>query len=235
MTPKDIEDPGVATFENAKRLHEDAELLEEMDRFPTAFALAVLAQEEYAKAFMLHLASEQAFKPDATLSKALSNHLCKQLVALIMEYLQRKDFFELRNEPGIYCNVRNLPKYVIDAIHIIVHEYTRGLKRHDWLDPDDRKVDPKANRIATGVIDREKQNGFYVRLTTDGIVRNKPDSISAKQCRLEMERTAKVADAVWVSDGKLKTGASLELPKIIALFQVLSGLMSVEEFNRNWW
>ena len=47
-------------LENGDRLAKDAEYLCEMDRFPSAFALCILAKEEYAKAFMLHLVHVEA-------------------------------------------------------------------------------------------------------------------------------------------------------------------------------
>jgi hypothetical protein len=43
-----------ACVENGQRLHQDAEWLG-TDRSATAVALCILAQEEFAKAFLLHL------------------------------------------------------------------------------------------------------------------------------------------------------------------------------------
>ena len=43
------------TRANGQTLLDDAKLLLEWDRFSTAFALAILAQEEFAKAFLLEL------------------------------------------------------------------------------------------------------------------------------------------------------------------------------------
>jgi len=40
-----------ACIENAKRLLEDSENLRDFERFATAKALAILAQEEFAKAY----------------------------------------------------------------------------------------------------------------------------------------------------------------------------------------
>jgi hypothetical protein len=44
-----------ASLENADRLVEDANSMLEWERFPTSYALAVLAQEEYAKALLMSL------------------------------------------------------------------------------------------------------------------------------------------------------------------------------------
>ena len=37
-------------IQNGKRLMEDAELLQDMDRYPTSYSISILAQEEFAKA-----------------------------------------------------------------------------------------------------------------------------------------------------------------------------------------
>jgi AbiV family abortive infection protein len=227
---------GIVVFENAKRLYEDAKLLEEMDRFPTAYALAILAQEEYGKAFMLHLSAEQAVRWSESLDKAFKSHQCKQLVALVMEYLQRKDYSELSKEwDQLYRGARRLPKHVMDAIHIIVHEYTRGLRRSDWIDESEREIDPQASRIANGILDREKQAGLYVSFGPNGMINRAPHLVTEAQCRIEMERTERVSNAIWVYEGKLEAAPSVESDKIIALFQVLSGIMPIEEFDGKWW
>ncbi|MFC1904899.1 AbiV family abortive infection protein, partial [Chloroflexota bacterium] len=49
-----------ASIENGKRLLEDSELLRDSERFPTAKALAILAQEEFAKAYIFRLVQEGA-------------------------------------------------------------------------------------------------------------------------------------------------------------------------------
>ena len=49
-----------ATIANGKKLLEDAQSLFDWERFSTAFALAVLAQEEFAKAFLLQLVADGA-------------------------------------------------------------------------------------------------------------------------------------------------------------------------------
>lgn len=222
-------------FRNAEQLFEDAKHFEEWGRFPTAYALGILAQEEYGKAFLLHLAMEQAVPWTDGLDRALRNHRCKQLVALVMEFLQRKDFMELLEDPDRFRGASTLPEYVLDAIHVIVHEHIRELNREDWLDDSDRRVHPVANRIARGILDREKQAGFYVHVGSDGKIRKNPSMVTAERCRSEIARTERVAGTFCFYDGALRTSASFELPKIIATFQALSGLMPVEEFNEKWW
>ena len=230
-----LKETALEVFRNAERLFEDAKSFEEWERFPTSYALSILAQEEYGKAFLLHLAMEQAVPWTDGLDRALRNHRCKQLVALVMEFLQRKDFMELLDDPDRFRGASTLPEYVLDAIHVIVHEHIRELSRENWLGDSDRRVHPVANRIARGILDREKQTGFYVHVGSDGKVRKSPSMISAERCRNELARTERVAGVFWFHEGALQVAASFELPKIIATFQVVSGLMPLDEFNEKWW
>ncbi|NLD46227.1 MAG: AbiV family abortive infection protein [Clostridiaceae bacterium] len=222
---------------NARRLHEDAILLHDMERYPTAYSISILAQEEFGKAFMLHLATEGKMPWNDGLQKAFRSHSCKQLVALIMAYLERNDWDwidmkERYNE--LYRGASNFPDFVIDAVHIIVLEYVKQFHRMEWLDSPGREIDPQANRIAKGILDREKQTGFYISIGNNGTVTREPNLITESQSKEELERTEKVSKAIGVVNGKL-IALSVEVDKIMALFQVLSGTMTVEEFNNSWW
>lgn len=218
---------------NAARLYEDAKTLEEWERFPTAYALAVLAQEEYGKAFIVHLVADHQVPWTAELERATRSHLCKQLVALVLEFVSRKDFFELLEEPDRFRGASSLPAYVLNAIEIVVHEHVQSWTRADWTEGS--RVDPVANRIARGWLDRGKQTGLYVHLGPDGQVRRSPEMISGARCREELARTERVSNAFHLWDGKVHPAASFDWPKIVAFFQVLLGAMPVEEFNEKWW
>jgi AbiV family abortive infection protein len=223
-----------SVLQNAARIFDDAKLLDEMGRHPMSYALCILAQEEYGKAFLLYLAHKQSVQWTVEFQKALRNHRCKQLVALLMEYLQRKDFLELLEDPDKFRGASRLPEYIMDAMHIIVHEHIHGYDRDAWLD-DDKKPHPVANRIARGVLEREKQTGVYVELGWNGTVRKSPSLVSAERCREELARTEKISNVFWVKDGEVEATASFDLPKIVATFAALSGIMPVDEFNEKWW
>jgi AbiV family abortive infection protein len=230
-----LRDTVKSVIENAERLFDDAKLLEGMERFPSAYAISILAQEEFGKAFLLHLAAEQRVPWTPGLQRALRNHQCKQLVALVMEYIQRKDFLELLQEPDRFRGASSLPAHVMDAIHIVVHEHIRELDRAAWVDEGERKVHPIANRIAHGILDREKQSGIYIHVGWNGTIRKAPHMVTAQRCQEEIARTERVGSVFWTSDGRVQAAASFDLPKIMALFEALSGLMTVEEFNERWW
>src|SRR5580700_8210415 len=74
-------------FENGKKLLEDAKLLFEWDRFSTALALSILAQEEFAKAFLLTLVEDDALPWLPEIHQSMAKHQCKHLLAIVMEWL----------------------------------------------------------------------------------------------------------------------------------------------------
>ena len=76
----------IACAENAERLVEDAELLVS-GSYPTAFAIAVLAQEEFAKAFLLYLVHQGVVPWDAHVLRSLRDRSCKHLLGLMMDFL----------------------------------------------------------------------------------------------------------------------------------------------------
>jgi len=96
-------------------------------------------------------------------------------------------------------------------MHIIVHEHMNSLDRDDWLG-ETREVHPVANRIAQGVLDREKQMGLYVGVDRDGVVRESPAVITADRCRDEIARTEKVSNALSISQGVVSLAASFDVP-----------------------
>jgi len=76
-----------ATTDNGKKLLDDAKLLFDWDRFGTALALAVLAQEEFAKAFLLRLVADGALPWIPEVQRSMARHHCKHLLAIVMEWL----------------------------------------------------------------------------------------------------------------------------------------------------
>jgi AbiV family abortive infection protein len=81
-----------ATMGNGKKLLEDAKYLFDWDRFSTALALAVLAQEEFAKAFLLQLVADDAMPWLPEVQRSMARHQCKHLLAIVMEWLPPFDF-----------------------------------------------------------------------------------------------------------------------------------------------
>jgi len=72
---------------NGNKLFEDAKFLFDFDRYSTALALSVLAQEEFAKAFLLQLVADGALPWLPEVQQSMARHQCKQLLRIVMEWL----------------------------------------------------------------------------------------------------------------------------------------------------
>lgn len=72
---------------NGRRLIDDAEMLELQEPPSSAFALAIIAQEELAKGFLLFLVSRQVIPWNPFVHRAARDHVCKQLLAAVMDHL----------------------------------------------------------------------------------------------------------------------------------------------------
>jgi AbiV family abortive infection protein len=114
----------LAAIENGDRLLDDAKSMLDWERWPTSYALAVLAQEEYAKALLLGLIQANAIPWSDEVRRVLHDHVCKQLVSLILDYLSPDiDEFLQRHDPSKLHEKKPIfPENVLDAIHVICHE-----------------------------------------------------------------------------------------------------------------
>jgi AbiV family abortive infection protein len=73
---------------NGERLLYDAELLAYPDHpGATPFVLARIAQEEFAKAFLLFLAARGVISWNPLVHRSTSDHACKQLLGLVINHL----------------------------------------------------------------------------------------------------------------------------------------------------
>jgi AbiV family abortive infection protein len=80
-------DAAAACISNGDRLLDDVEFLIYSEPPSTAFALALIAQEEFAKAFLLFLVSKDVIAWNSLTYRATRDHTCKQLVGFVMSYL----------------------------------------------------------------------------------------------------------------------------------------------------
>jgi len=87
MKELDLKPAISASLENGDRLTDDAEMMVDSERFPSAYALALFAQDEYSKAFLLSLVDAGALPWSGDVRRALHDHVCKQLASLILDYL----------------------------------------------------------------------------------------------------------------------------------------------------
>jgi AbiV family abortive infection protein len=112
-----------ACVENRQRLLHDAEWLG-TEHCATAYALCILAQEEFAKAFLLHLICEGIVPWTEKVRASLRNHKHKQLIGLIMGWLSPPDD-EFWTRTKRVPREASLPAHVIDAMKLYV-EGKRG-------------------------------------------------------------------------------------------------------------
>ena len=76
-----------ACVENGNRLLGDAEMLEYSEPPATTFALAIIAQEEFAKGYLLVLAAREVIPWLPLIWRASRDHVCKQLLGIVIEYM----------------------------------------------------------------------------------------------------------------------------------------------------
>src|ERR1700730_1673725 len=76
-----------ACLSNGERLLYDAEFLNYSEYPGTSFALATIAHEEFAKAFLIFLVSRNVIIWNSLIYRATRDHACKQLLGLVMSYI----------------------------------------------------------------------------------------------------------------------------------------------------
>ena len=194
MEKHNLKNAILAAIENGDRLLDDAKSMLDWERFPTSYALAVLAQEEYAKALLLSLIDADAIPWSDDVRRALHDHVCKQLVSVILDYLspdtdeflRRYDLSRLSEKRPI------LPPDILDAIHLICHERIPRERDRWWIDPSDRPLDGIVKAIADGRLEGHKQDAIYVRLDKTGEVRSRPSAVSSAAAKVEVERSERI-------------------------------------------
>lgn len=184
-----LESAGVCLV-NARRLMTNAELLEhDTETLAAAYALAFLAQEEIAKAFLLYLVYCDALPWNRYVQRSLKDHTCKELWFIVLDALD-PDFEEVlaRSNDSDYFSLDGFIAKVGDALnwyrYAKIETWNQGY--NDW---DEDPFNEKVKKISKGKLDRIKQNALYVRIGRDGQVISTPDSIKTRDA-VEAIRTA---------------------------------------------
>lgn len=221
MTPKaeTLSETISACTTNGKKLLEDAKLLFDWDRFSTALALSVLAQEEFAKAFLLQLIVDEAIPWIPEVQRSMARHQCKHLLAIVMEWLPLFDwdkYMEQHNQEMAWLQ-RKLERYkqgnflpdpndpesikpdfvfppdVSNALNIYRHEEIERFRSgNPWKDAD--WATGKARKIADGSLDRKKQSAFYVDITKTGEIGLHPGLITREEASDAIERAERLSE-----------------------------------------
>lgn len=190
-----------ACIANGSRLLQDAGYLQEYGCLPSGKALAILAQEEFAKAYLLRLVEEAAIPDCPEVHRACRDHVCKHLVSVIMIHL----FTPWDDVLGREKIVREaqgdfpFPWKVADAINILYHEKLRKWRSPNAFGLVDQDYNKIAKSIWKGSIDQAKQNALYVGVGSDGSVNNIP-SCSEAEIAKEREVAGVLKDVVEGND-----------------------------------
>ena len=212
-----------ACIANGERVLDDAMQVEFQDPPCTKLMLSMVAQEEFAKAFLLFLVREDVMLWSPQLLRAMNDHACKQLVGVIIEHLHPawENIEEL--EGIIAANVElgdRLPPSVATAINILRYEKIGRWESNTWFWLEDPDYEPSVLGIAKGKRDRIKQDALYVRLGRDGSVASVPMRVTQLSAD---EEFAKADQYRWflntvVCDGK---SASIEYEKVLMALKLL--------------
>jgi len=163
VTPQiksNMQESAHAAYANGCALLEDALFLVTADRYPRATALAILAEEEFSKAFIL-LVSAMNGRWDSNIFLSLRKHSNKQGISeAMLDYL---DWFKQN-----YQWVMEINRYTLVQAQPDIH-------------PGDEKMEQlyaKAkSRFAKPIRDYLKQDAFYVSIDEDGKPKSIPNSI----------------------------------------------------------
>jgi hypothetical protein len=171
-----------ACIRNGSRLMDESYDLE--FREPPSLQLYVLliAQEEFAKAFILYLIRAGIIPFNRYILRAMNDHACKQLVGMIMDYvIMRWDTIEKMNElvRADAALGDRVPPGIESAILLLRFEKIGRWESRTWhwQEPPDYHV--SARQIAEGKKDRQKQDALYVRIGGDGRVCPAPEITKA--------------------------------------------------------
>jgi len=220
-----------ACLQNGKRLCEDAQWMFDIEHLPSAYALSILAQEEFAKAFLLHLIGEHVIPWNTEVQRSLRDHSCKHLLVLIMDWLQPpiEEFLAKLKEPFNKQEEPSFPSHVASALNIYRHEKIRRWKSQNWCWLEDPDYDSGAQKVGDGHVDRLKQDALYVRISKTGEIASLPSTVPNDEVEKEFEKAKRLGDLV----GRLNEGEITMSGEYETLKATIKILFAEEEISRN--
>jgi AbiV family abortive infection protein len=161
------------SFANASETLDDAKMLVSNLRYCRGYAIAILAQEEFAKSFILCSCALQP-RWDTEVWKALRDHAPKQAVLEVME--RYANWFAQQNSFALRHNASAL-------IPMPLTRMPGAAELASWF------LEVKANVIKQRTIDKSKQDAFYVGIGRDGRVSSIP-SCTSEQASAQLQKAA---------------------------------------------
>ena len=198
---------------NGNRLLEDAEYLNDFDRYPSAYGLAKLAQEEFAKGFILMLVENGALKWTTEVKRSLNHHVSKQLMAVILEFLNPDidDFIKMIENKTLL----DRPKKVSDAINIYIHEILHRWESANWIWAEDPEYDKEARSVFNGKVDKIKQNAFYVPISSDGNAIDTTVNFTEETANTEIEKAKRYRSVILGNNSDPRLKEIIEIIKML--------------------
>jgi AbiV family abortive infection protein len=180
-------------LKNAQRLLADAQMLKDFDGIPSAFALTVLAEEEFAKAFILYLVEMEVIPWTREIARSLNDHSSKHLIGIVVDWVTTfiADFFTELGKDYKNLEVSKLPwtPEGAHAMNIYRHNRVGRFRNGDealtvnYTEPEEKAVDRAIEKR-----DKSKQDAIYVAVASDGGVARSPFDTSVEKLREERER-----------------------------------------------
>ncbi len=214
-----------ACIDNGKRLLDESYDLEFRHPVATRFYLILIAQEEFAKAFILYLVREDIAPFNASVQRAIRDHSCKHLVGMILDYMimHWEEIEELHAmiERDFDLNHR-LPYDIASALEILCYEKISRWTKNNWVWVDEPDYDREAMAISKGKKDRRKQDALYVRVGSQGQVCSTPAEITAEEVEREFERAQRYGGCVSAAQRSEEAGFNRRrFGKVIEAFTLL--------------
>ena len=172
--------------DNGKRLLDEAEFIEFEIPPSTMLFFSMIAQEEFAKSFLLYLVGIGVIPWNPLILRATRDHKCKQLICVVMDFLNPDTdaFLKRFVFKGIPLD---FPPKVADAIKLLRYEKIGRWESNNWVWAEDPLWNREALKVAEGKIDSAKQDSLYVRLGKDGSVASTPNNVTESRAQEEYE------------------------------------------------
>jgi AbiV family abortive infection protein len=175
---------------NAERLIDEAQLLEFEKPASSRFYFAIISQEESAKSFLLYLVKIKIIPWNTFLLRAINNHICKQLVGIIIDYLSPDfdSFIAWSMQLSLNNHIPSVPNKVFDAIEILRYEKIQKWESKNWTWVEDPEYDLEAKKVSKGHLDDLKQSALYVNINKNATIISTPNVITKEMAQEEFDR-----------------------------------------------
>lgn len=176
---KNLQDASFASYDNGRELLKDATILYDMERYARAISLAILAEEEFSKAFILYLSSVDR-RWDKVLHKALVDHRKKQAISgslteLMTAFVRHMDF-----------TARSFMSFEFDFEGNVQENADHARKIY----------------IKDGTKDLHKQRAQFVEVDEYGVLTSTPKSFTLKDAAVEIDSALRFGAYVDALYGK---------------------------------